>query len=80
MLKSWYFDSSPNLQACAPDTAGKVVAKPTVGFGPPDTVTVGAEDAGVIVPFVDDDPEARIVNRCETAYVTPCVELRKKTK
>lgn len=80
MLKSWYLHSGPNFHDSAPETTGNVVAKPTVGFGPPDIVIVGAEATGVVVTFADDDAASAMVNRDETAYVMPVVELRKKRK
>ena len=43
------------------------MANPTVGFGPPDIVTVGADAIGLVVPFDGVDPDARMVNRLDTA-------------
>lgn len=72
--------SPPNLHDKTPlAMAGNVVAKRAVGFGEPETVTVGALATGD-VEFADVDPDARIVKRGETAYMTPCVELRKRRK
>lgn len=52
------------------------MAKPCVGFGEPDTVTVGALAMGE-VELADVAPWARMVKRGEIPYMTPCVELRK---
>lgn len=69
--------SPPNLHVGKlPEITGNVVANGTVGFGDPETVTVAALAIGV-VEFAAVEPEERIVNREETAYTTPCVELRK---
>ena len=51
---------------CAPFAlAGNVVANGAVGFGPPDTVTVGAPDNGEAGEA--DEEDARMVKRGDTA-------------
>lgn len=67
----------------APDTAGKVVTKPCVGFGDPLTVTVAAALSGVgVEPDVDVAvlEELSTLNRGEVVYITPCVEFRNSRK
>jgi len=61
---------------------GKVVVNAFIGFGPPDTVTVGTAGSGdAWEAFAGmDAPAARIVKREEVAYMKPCVELRKRMK
>ena len=80
-------DATATSCMCAPSTAlhagaptpfadgGNVVANTAVGFGPPETVTVGAPAAGEAgaEPLLASTME----KRCEEAYMTPCVELRK---
>ena len=60
-----------------PLIAGNVVAKFTVGLGPPDTVTVDAP-ADAVAELFAVPPASRIVNRGEIAYIPPCVELMNK--
>ena len=55
---------------------GKVVAKTSVGFGAPETVTVGTDESVVADEF-EDEP---IVNLGDEPYMMPEVELRKRRK
>ena len=55
---------------------GKVVAKTSVGLGPPETVTVAA-DASVVAVALAVEP---MENLAEEAYIVPEVELRKSRK
>lgn len=54
------------------------MANTAVGFGPPETVTVGAlEVSESEVPEEEEEAEeeSRMVNRGEMAYIPPCVLL-----
>jgi hypothetical protein len=56
----------------AAETAANVVANSAVGFGPPETVTVGWPASGFDVPFEEDaDEEGRMANCDEEPYSTP---------
>ena len=77
---------SPSIcgaRACQPGMAtpfafgGNVVANTAVGFGPPETVTVGAVGFAVVLELV---PVLPIENFCEEANMLPDVELRKRMK
>ena len=55
--------------------AVKVVAKPTVGLGPPEMVTVAAPEAAVgVVPLA----ASATAKREEVPYMTPCTESMKR--
>jgi len=59
---------------------GNVVANAMVGFGDPETVTVGDAGSGDGCDPFTVALAARIVNRDEVEYMIPCVEFKKRRK
>ena len=78
--RAFHSASGPALQPPALFAiSGNVVANGAVGFGGPETVTVGAPaigEGGEASDVVDETIE----NRGDTLYVKPCVTLMKTTK
>ena len=58
------------------ELGGNVVAKTSVGFGEPDTVTVAADESVV----ADELAVEPMLNLGEVAYMMPEVEFRKSRK
>jgi len=71
---------SPN-PGCTPfGDGGNVVAKARVGFGGPDTVTVGADGFGEGCEPLAGVLAGRMVKREDVEYMIPWVELMKRRK